>query len=332
MIRPQPTSRQIPVRVRRWRRFAAAGAAGIAMVVGLAFAADRLDKAYPPPLGDTLGRSVEVVDRNGQTLRVFAAADGRWRLPVDLARVDPQYLRLVIAYEDRRFYSHHGVDPWAMLRAAGQLLANGRIVSGGSTITMQLARLAETGDSAAESTELPRRSLLGKLRQIVRAIQIERRLSKDEILARYLTLAPYGGNIEGVRAASLAWFGKEPMRLTPAEAALLVALPQSPETATARPLSAGRRGSAQPHRGPASRGRRTWRQGRGRHFAHAGSADAPRDARTWRPPCRSRARPRSRKVALSDAARCGDPGAPGKTRQQCRPPHRSAGVAGNRHG
>jgi len=99
----------------------------------------------------------------------------------------------------------------AMARAAGQFLLNGRIVSGGSTITMQLARLMEPREE---------RSLTAKLRQALRAIQIERRLDKREILARYLTVAPYGGNLEGVRAASLAWFGKEPKRLTLAEAAL----------------------------------------------------------------------------------------------------------------
>src|SRR4051794_37415625 len=101
-----------------------------------------------------------------------------------------------------------------------QLLANGRIVSGASTLTMQVARLLEP------PTE---RTLLAKLRQAVRAVQLERTLSKDEILTLYLGLAPYGGNVEGVRAASLAYFGKEPRRLSLGEAALLVALPQSPE-------------------------------------------------------------------------------------------------------
>src|SRR5690606_12948962 len=97
---------------------------------------------------------------------------------------------------------------------------NGRIVSGASTITMQLARLLEPREE---------RSIAAKLFQMARALQIEQRLSKTEILTRYLTLAPYGGNLEGVRAASLAWFGKEPHRLSVSESALLVALPQSPE-------------------------------------------------------------------------------------------------------
>ena len=148
--------------------------------------------------------------------------DGRWRLPVQAARqVDPGYRDLLLAYEDRRFWTHHGVDPWAVGRAAFQLVSQRRIVSGGSTVTMQVARLIE-----------PRRerSVIAKLRQMVRAVQLERQLSKTEILDLYLALAPFGGNLEGVRAASLAYFGKEPRRLSLAESALLVALPQSPET------------------------------------------------------------------------------------------------------
>ncbi len=135
--------------------------------------------------------------------------------------VDPGYLKLLLAYEDQRFYSHAGVDPLALGRAALQLVTRGHIVSGGSTITMQLARLME-----------PRRerSVYAKLRQMVRALEIERQLTKDQILDLYLALAPFGGNLEGIRAASIAYFGKEPKRLSLAEAALLVALPQSPET------------------------------------------------------------------------------------------------------
>ena len=149
-------------------------------------------------------------------------ADGRWRLPVNAKRdVDPGYLKLLLAYEDKRFHSHAGVDPLAMGRAMLQLVTRGHIVSGGSTISMQLARLME-----------PRRerSVYAKLRQMVRAVELERKLTKDEILDLYLALAPFGGNLEGIRAASIAYFGKEPKRLSLAEAALLVALPQSPET------------------------------------------------------------------------------------------------------
>ncbi len=165
--------------------------------------------------------SFAVTDRNGKLLRAYPMQDGRWRLPVVAARdVDPRYLDMLLAYEDAHFRSHHGVDPRALLRAAWQLASERRIVSGGSTITMQLARLVE-----------PRRtrSIEAKLKQIMRALQLERSLSKDAILDQYLTRAPFGGNLEGIRAASLAYFGKEPKRLNLAEAALLVALPQSPE-------------------------------------------------------------------------------------------------------
>ncbi|WP_332681859.1 penicillin-binding protein 1C [Bosea sp. (in: a-proteobacteria)] len=165
-------------------------------------------------------RSTVVLDREGKLLRPFLTGDGRWKLPVGAADVDPRYLAMLKAYEDKRFDSHAGIDPQGIVRAAGQMLANGRIVSGGSTLTMQVARLIE-----------PRRerSLAAKLRQAVRAVEIERRFGKTEILDLYLTLAPFGGNLEGARAASFAYFGKEPKRLSTAEAALLVALPQSPE-------------------------------------------------------------------------------------------------------
>src|SRR5262249_42516902 len=134
--------------------------------------------------------------------------------------VDQRYLALLIALEDKRFYAHHGVDAWAIGRALWQLARHRRIVSGGSTLTMQVARLV-----AGEHE----RSVLGKLRQALGALARERRLSKTAILRLYLRLAPFGGNLEGVRAASLAYFGKEPRRLSLAEAALLVALPQAPK-------------------------------------------------------------------------------------------------------
>src|ERR1700681_3088629 len=175
----------------------------------------------PLPLAPARQVSTTIVDRNGKLLRAYAMADGRWRLPVEARHnVDPGYLKLLLAYEERRFYSHAGVDPLALGRAAFQLVTRGHIVSGGSTITMQLSRWME-----------PRREHSGyaKLRQMVRALEIERQLTKAQILDLYLALAPFGGNIEGVRAASTAYFGKEPKRLSLAEAALLGALPQSPE-------------------------------------------------------------------------------------------------------
>ncbi|MCB1333526.1 MAG: penicillin-binding protein 1C [Roseivivax sp.] len=171
-----------------------------------------------PPLVHATGTEVRAQD--GTLLRAYTVEDGRWRLAVGGDEVDPRFVDMLLAYEDKRFYSHAGVDPVALLRAGAQALWHGRIVSGGSTLTMQVARLLE-GSGTGHWT--------GKLRQMRLALALERRLGKDEILALYLHLAPYGGNIEGVRAAALAWLGKEPRRLTPAEAALLVAMPQAPE-------------------------------------------------------------------------------------------------------
>ncbi|MEW6436216.1 MAG: penicillin-binding protein 1C [Pseudomonadota bacterium] len=161
-----------------------------------------------------------VLDRDGKLLRAFTMADGRWRLPVTAQDVDPRFLAMLLAYEDHRFYAHHGIDAEALARAATQFATRGHIISGGSTLTMQVARLLE-----------PRKekSVAAKVRQMARALQLESQYAKPVILNLYLVLAPYGGNIEGVRAASLAYFGKEPKRLSIAEAALLVALPQAPE-------------------------------------------------------------------------------------------------------
>ncbi|MEM9968449.1 MAG: penicillin-binding protein 1C [Pseudomonadota bacterium] len=175
------------------------------------------DTDLPPVLVET---SVEMRDRHGELLRVFPVENGRLRLGLDLNHVDPDFLEMLIAYEDKRFYQHRGVDARAALRAAWQALRAGRIVSGGSTLTMQVARLLENSGTGRWH---------GKLRQVRVALALERQLTKDQILELYLAHAPYGGPIEGLRAASLAWFGKEPGRLTQAQSALLVALPQSPE-------------------------------------------------------------------------------------------------------
>ena len=206
-----------------WRRmrlvlFLGAGVVVAALIVGPGLYINALG---PAPLGRHLVYSHLVVDRNGKLLRAYATPEGRWRLPATVKDVDPRFLELLFAYEDKRFYGHGGVDPLAMMRAAWQWMSTGHIVSGGSTLTMQVARLLE-----------PRRhrSIEAKLRQIVRALELEHALNKKQILSLYLTLAPYGGNLEGVRAASLAYFGKEPRHLTLAQAALLVALPQSPES------------------------------------------------------------------------------------------------------
>lgn len=197
-----------------------------ALAAGLALGAwgrDRaemwIDATVLPPLA--LETSTEVRARDGTLLRAYTVADGRWRLATDPALVDPAYVAMLVDYEDGRFYSHPGVDPLSLARATAQAVWNGRVVSGGSTLTMQVARLLEDSGTGR---------MTGKLRQMRVALALERRLTKDQILGLYLHLAPFGGNLEGVRAASFAYFGKEPRRLTPAEAALLVAIPQAPET------------------------------------------------------------------------------------------------------
>lgn len=185
-----------------------------------AVARDRADDwiratVLPTVLAET---SVEMRDRKGVLMRVFPVEGGIWRMRP--GAVDPAFADMLVRYEDKRFWSHPGIDPLAMIRAAGQAFWNGRVVSGGSTLTMQVARLIEDG---------PTGRVGGKIRQIRVALALEHRLSKDQILNLYLTHAPYGGNLEGVRAGSRAWFGKDPVRLTPAQGALLIALPQSPE-------------------------------------------------------------------------------------------------------
>ncbi len=210
-------------RPRLGRVLAWTGAAVVSLALvagGGAAALLALDRAYPPRTVPVAPASTIVVDHAGKLLSAFTTADGRWRLPADVATVDPRFVRMLIAYEDRRFRDHAGIDPLASGRAALQALRYGRLVSGSSTLTMQTARLVEGRSD---------RTLSRKLLESARALQLERRLTKDEILSLYLALAPYGGNLEGVRAASLAYFGREPDRLTIGQAALLVALPQSPE-------------------------------------------------------------------------------------------------------
>jgi penicillin-binding protein 1C len=204
--------------MKHWRAIlTSTGGVGAAVALAGAVWAYSLGSA---PLGRNLEYSHVVLDREGRLLRAYATSEGRWRLPVSERDVDPRFLKLLFTYEDKRFRDHHGIDPLSLGRAAVQFISRGQIVSGGSTISMQVARLLEPRE---------RRSLGAKMRQIVRALEIEQARGKDGILALYLALAPYGGNLEGVRAASLAYFGKEPRKLSLAEAALLVALPQSPE-------------------------------------------------------------------------------------------------------
>ncbi len=178
-----------------------------------------LDAALPPNLTRYNQRATLVLAADGSVLDADLARDGRWRFAISAHEVEPQYLSLLKRIEDKRFSYHPGVDPLAALRALWQVASQGEVVSGASTLTMQTARLLE-----------PRpRTLASKLIEMARAVQLSLHYSKADILGIYLTLAPYGGNIEGLRAASLMWLGKEPAQLNLAEAALLVALPQSPE-------------------------------------------------------------------------------------------------------
>lgn len=188
--------------------------AGLALLLTLALVADRL---FPPPLPrDEPGLVVAAAD--GTPLRSWPSSGGVWRYPVTPEQVSPAYLEALFGYEDRWFGWHPGVNPFALGRAAWQWLSQGRIVSGGSTLTMQVARIVEK----------PPRTLAGKLRQVLRAMQLELRLSKREILTLYLNHAPMGGIVEGVEMASRAYLGKSSAQLSRAEAALLVVLPQAP--------------------------------------------------------------------------------------------------------
>jgi len=198
--------------------------AGLCLVVLLVAGAYKVRYDYVglPPLPEIsdLPLSVVVLDRDDRLLRAFTSHDEKWRLPIELEDIDPLYVKMLLAFEDKRFFEHGGVDGRAFVRSALQSVRHGRIVAGGSTLTMQVARLLD---------EAPTKSLRRKYEQVLKAVQLEEAFSKEDILRLYVLRAPFGGNLEGVRAASLTWFGKEPRRLTAAEAALLVALPQSPE-------------------------------------------------------------------------------------------------------
>jgi penicillin-binding protein 1C len=186
------------------------------LLPGLAWA---LDRAFPPPMARFENAAREATARDGRILSVRPAPGGVWRLRTTPDDVPPHLLALLIAAEDRRFHHHPGVDPLALARATAQWIRAGRVVSGGSTLSMQAARLLE-----------PRpRNLRSKLIEIARALQLEWRHGKQGVLAIWLTLAPQGGNLEGLRAGSLAWFGRPVGALDASEAALLVALARRPE-------------------------------------------------------------------------------------------------------
>ncbi|QGU11855.1 peptidoglycan glycosyltransferase PbpC [Leclercia sp. J807] len=189
-------------------------AGALLLLWGAVVAADRL---WPLPLHEVNPARV-VVDEKGIPLWRFADRDGIWRYPVTIEEVSPRYLEALIQYEDRWFWDHPGVNPFSVLRAAWQDLTAGKVVSGGSTLTMQVARLLDPHS----------RTMGGKVRQLWRALQLEWHLSKREILTLYLNRAPFGGTLQGVGAASWAYLGKAPAQLSYSEAALLAVLPQAP--------------------------------------------------------------------------------------------------------
>ncbi|MFM1684655.1 penicillin-binding protein 1C [Aeromonas salmonicida] len=195
----------------RWLRLTALLLAGVILLLLV------LDRAFPPPPLDPAFARV-VLDIKGRPLRAFADTSGVWRYPVTLEQVSPRYIEALLGYEDRHFWRHPGVNPVAMVRGVWQWLRYGRAVSGGSTLTMQVARLIEPYH----------RSVPGKLRQMARALQLEWHYDKRTLLTVYLNRAPFGGNLEGVQAASFAYLGKSAAKLTHAEAALLAVLPQAP--------------------------------------------------------------------------------------------------------
>jgi penicillin-binding protein 1C len=215
-LRERSDREAIRVRVfapRRWPALA------LAALLLLAAAAWGLDHAFPPDLSRLDAVGVEVLDRNGRPFALLPAPGGVWRFAAAPPEVSPVLVDLLIRTEDRHFWLHPGVDPLALLRAVAQMLSAGHVVSGGSTLAMQAARLLE-----------PRpRTLRSKAIEAARALQLEWRYGRQGVLRIWLTLAPYGGNLEGVRAGALAWFGHEPAGLEPEEAALLVAIPRRPE-------------------------------------------------------------------------------------------------------
>ncbi|WP_195828704.1 transglycosylase domain-containing protein, partial [Bordetella pertussis] len=206
-------------RLAGWRRPALAAAV---LAGGVVMALLALDRLFPLPRFGSDGAQV-VVAADGTPLRTYPSRDGVWRYPVGPGQVSPHYLETLLTYEDRWFYWHPGVNPFALARAGWQWAAHGRIVSGGSTLTMQVARLLDP-----ELAGQPSKTLSAKLRQAWRAIQLEMHYSKDEILGLYLSHAPMGGIVEGVEMGARMWLGKSAADLSHAEAALLTALPQAP--------------------------------------------------------------------------------------------------------
>ena len=162
--------------------------------------------------------STVIVDKNGKILRITLAADQMWRIPIKAEDISPALKMAVLTYEDRHFYYHCGINPISIVRALFANIRAGKIVQGGSTITMQIARMMEPKP----------RTIKNKLIEMFRAVQLELRYTKDEILTYYFNLAPYGGNIVGVGAASYLYFNKQAKHMSLGEACLLAAIPNSP--------------------------------------------------------------------------------------------------------
>ena len=161
-----------------------------------------------------------ITARDGQILHAFLSRDDKWRVYAELSEITPTLRDAILFKEDKYFYCHPGFNPVAMLRAAGRNLLTGRRTSGASTITMQTVRLLE-----------PRsRTYRNKLLELFRAVQLEVHFSKDEILQLYLNLIPYGGNVEGLKSASLLYFGKPPVLLSLAEITTLTIIPNRPSS------------------------------------------------------------------------------------------------------
>ncbi|MSQ47061.1 MAG: penicillin-binding protein 1C [Deltaproteobacteria bacterium] len=179
------------------------------------------DGWFPLPMATLHRQSAMIVtDRDGTPLRIFLPNDEQLRIPVTLHDVAPVFVRALIASEDRWFYHHLGVNPFAIVRALASNIRHGKVVSGASTIPMQIARMAEP----------KARTLWSKGWEVFRALQLEWHLSKDQLLELYLNLTPYGGNIEGIGAATHVYFGKTPAQLSLGEAALLAVLPRAPNS------------------------------------------------------------------------------------------------------
>ena len=178
-----------------------------------------ISRPLPPSRLDLLSHVIK--DASGDILATRISNDGFWREKVSLNEIDSKLTDTLLAYEDKRFWSHVGVDPLAIVRAVIDALISGHITSGASTITMQTARLMYP--------ELGGKTIRAKIHQMLMALRVEFHWSKKDILEAYFTLAPYGGNIEGITAGTRAWLGRPPKHLTYREAAFFVALPQSPE-------------------------------------------------------------------------------------------------------